>query len=36
MDYSRLNASQIDQLWELQKDCKAEIGEYQPVEQDHS
>ena len=36
MDYSRLNASQIDQLWELQKTYKAEIGEGQPGEQDHS
>ncbi len=36
MDYSRIDASQIDQLWELQKAYKAEIGEEQPGEQDRS
>ncbi|MBQ2145805.1 MAG: N-acetyltransferase, partial [Oscillospiraceae bacterium] len=36
MDYSRIDASQIDQLWELQKAYKAEIGEDQPGEQDRS
>ena len=34
MDYSRISASQIDQLWELQKAYKEEIGETQPGEQD--
>lgn len=36
MEYSRINASQIDQLWELQKAYKAEIGEDQPGKQDRS
>lgn len=30
MDYSRINTSQIDLLWELQKLYKTEIGEYEP------
>ena len=34
MDYSRISASQIEQLWELQKAYKAEIEEDQPGEQD--
>ena len=34
MDYSRISASQIEQLWELQKAYKAEIEEDQPEEQD--
>ena len=34
MEYSRINASQIDQLWELQKAYKAEIEEDPPGEQD--
>ena len=33
MDIGRINASQIDQLWELRKAYKAEIGEDKPVEQ---
>ncbi len=36
MDYRRISASQIDQLWELQKAYKAEIEEDQPAEQDRS
>lgn len=34
MEYQRINPSQIDQLWELQKAYKAEIGENAPVERD--
>lgn len=30
MDFSRMDASQIDSLWELQKAYKAEIGEDEP------
>ena len=36
MKFRRINASQIVQLWELQKAYKAEIGEDQPGEQDCS
>ena len=36
MEYSRISTSQIDQLWELQKAYKAEIGEDQPGKQDRS
>lgn len=36
MEYNRIRASQIDQLWEFQKAYKAEIGEEQPCEQDRS
>ena len=34
MDYKRISASQIDQLWELQKAYKEEIEEDAPCEQD--
>ncbi|MBP5236660.1 MAG: GNAT family N-acetyltransferase [Clostridia bacterium] len=34
MDYSRIDTSQIDRLWELQKAYKAEIGEDAPGEPD--
>ena len=34
MNYQRIILSQIDQLWELQKAYKAEIGEEAPGEQD--
>ena len=30
MTYRKINASEIDALWELQKEYKAEIGEYEP------
>lgn len=36
MDYRRIGASQSDQLWELQKAYKAEIGEELPGEQERS
>lgn len=36
MEYNRISASHMDQLWELQKAYKAEIGENQPGEQDRS
>ena len=36
MEYNRIRVSQIDQLWELQKAYKAEIGEEQPCERDCS
>lgn len=34
MDYRKIEASQIHQLWELQKAYKAEIGEDEPGEQE--
>lgn len=30
MTYRKISASEIDALWELQKEYKAEIGEYEP------
>ena len=36
MDIGRINACQIEQLWELQKAYKAEIGEDEPGEQERS
>ena len=34
MDYRKIDASQIDELWKLQKAYKAEIGEDEPGEQE--
>ena len=36
MDYKRINLSQIDALWELQKLYKSEIGESAPESEDKS
>ena len=36
MEYSRICAFQIDQLWEFQKAYKAEIGEDQPGDLDRT
>ena len=36
MDYRRIDISQIDMLWELQKAYKAEIEEDMPTEQDRN
>ena len=34
MDYRKIDASQIDELWKLQKAYKAEIGEDEPGERE--
>ena len=36
MDYRKLDGSHMDQLWELQKAYKAEIGEAEPGEQERA
>ena len=36
MDIGKIRASQMDQLWEIQKAYKVEIGENQPGEQDRA
>lgn len=36
MDYRKLDGSHMNQLWELQKAYKAEIGEEEPGEQERA